>query len=71
VTQHAATFVTMDVDGHTLNYSTADGTVRKWFEVAIEEVAVAPLTPDLEMVANYGHSFRDLPMRDQIEVVAY
>ncbi len=36
VTQHAATFVSMNADGHTLNYSVADGTVRKWFEVTIE-----------------------------------
>lgn len=35
-TQHAATFVSMNTDGHTLNYSTANGTARKWFEVAIE-----------------------------------
>ena len=35
ITQHAATFVSMDSDGHTLNYSVADGSVRRWFELAI------------------------------------
>ena len=39
VTQHAATFVTLDADGHTLNYSVADGTARKWFEIAIGAAA--------------------------------
>jgi hypothetical protein len=34
-TQHAATFVSLNADGHTLNYSVADGTARKWIEVAI------------------------------------
>jgi hypothetical protein len=39
-TQHAATFVSLDSDGHSLNYSTADGTARKWFELAIEGEAI-------------------------------
>ncbi len=36
----AATFSTMDSTGFTLNYSNTDTTARKWFGVAVEEVAV-------------------------------
>ncbi len=36
--EFVATFVTLDADGHTLDYSATDtGTARKWFELAIEE----------------------------------
>lgn len=42
-TLHAATFVSMDSDGHTLSYSTADGTVRKWFEITIEAASELPI----------------------------
>ncbi len=35
-TIHAGTFVSMNNDGFTINYSTFDATVRKWFYMAIE-----------------------------------
>ncbi len=42
--QQAATFSTMDANGWTLNFSVADGTTRKWWGVAIEEIAAAGLS---------------------------
>lgn len=39
---HVASFVSMDADGYTLNYSTANGTARKWIALAIGAAAGDP-----------------------------
>lgn len=37
--QYVASFSSMGSDGYTLNYSVADATARKWFELAIQSVS--------------------------------
>lgn len=44
--KHQATFTSFDTDGATLNFTTADGTARKWLAVFInEDVSGTPFVP--------------------------
>ena len=63
----AATFSTMDANGWTLNFSVADGTARKWFGVAIEEV----VAPDIEEWAGTLGFGQQEPIREKNEIVEY
>ncbi len=51
--QFAATFSSMNPLGYTLNYSVADGTVRKWFGLAIEEIDLGEITPSRYSVERF------------------
>ena len=52
---HTGTFVSMDSDGFTINYSAANGTTRKWWAWAVEEsVPAAGPVPQRLMIASYG-----------------